>query len=62
MRCYICDSAIAPDDVDYDTRYEGEKYGPFAPCMTCQLIIGESFEDPLEETEIDRLLDEEIRT
>ena len=56
MRCYICDAAIPPDDVNYDVRYEDEKYGPFTPCVSCCAVIDEAFEDEVEEL----LLDEEL--
>lgn len=45
MRCYICDAVIPPDDVNYDVRYENEKYGPFTPCAACCALIDEAFED-----------------
>ena len=59
MRCYICNAVIEPNDVHYDTRYEGQKYGPISPCVSCQIQIDEAFEDPLTEEEIDDLLDED---
>ena len=59
MRCYICDSVISGDDIEYDARYEKEKYGPYCPCASCRIAIDESFEDPLSEEEIDRLLEAE---
>lgn len=40
-------------------KYEGEKYGPYDPCGRCLSIIDEAFEDPLEEEEMDELLDED---
>jgi hypothetical protein len=45
MRCYICDAAIEPDEVELDARYLGQKYGPVVPCVTCEIEISEIFPD-----------------
>jgi hypothetical protein len=59
IRCHICNAVLSPEETHYNQKYEGEKYGPYDPCRRCLTIIDEAFEDPLDETEIDYLLEEE---
>lgn len=59
MRCYICNSALAPEETHYREKYVGQKYGPYDPCRKCLIEIDAAFEDPLNEEEIDFLLDED---
>lgn len=59
MRCHICNAVLSAEETQYNVKYEGEKYGPYDPCGRCLSIIDEAFEDPLEEEEIDELLDED---
>ncbi len=54
MKCAICDQTLSPTEVQWNSLHED-----WDPCSTCQLIISEVFEDPLDEDEITRLLDEE---
>ncbi len=58
MRCFICNSGLNPEEIHYDKRYEGEKYGPYVPCGTCMNEIHEVFDDHLTEEELDRLFED----
>lgn len=59
MRCFICDANLTPEEVHYNTKYEGQKYGPYDPCRRCLSEIDEAFEDPLNEEEIDSLMEDD---
>ncbi len=59
MRCYICNAVLSPEETRYNQKYEDEKYGPYDPCGRCLSEIDSAFEDPLEETEMDELLNED---
>lgn len=48
---------LSPEETRYNERYVNEKYGPYDPCGRCLSQIDEAFEDVLEETEIDWLLE-----
>lgn len=50
---------LSPEETRYNEKYAGEKYGPYDPCGRCLSQIDEAFEDVLEETEIDWLLENE---
>lgn len=52
MRCFICNAVLTPEEVHYNRKYEGEKYGPYDPCGRCLTEIDAAFEDTLEESEI----------
>lgn len=56
MHCYICDAVMSPEEMSYDRRYEGQRFGPFPPCRACLTFVDEVFNDPLTEEEIDWLL------
>lgn len=60
MRCYICNSILGAEEVHYDTRYEDDKHGPYSPCAKCLFVIDEAFEDPINEEEVDFILNEDV--
>lgn len=55
MRCHICNSTLGESEVKFN-----KDHNDWEPCQTCLLAIAEIFEDPLDEEEIDRSLEEEL--
>lgn len=51
MRCAICDKPLSPDEIQWHPLHND-----WDPCGTCQTVINEVFEDPLDEDEVSRLI------
>lgn len=56
MRCAICDRTLNPNEIKYNKDHD-----EFDPCGVCLEIIGEVFEDNLEEDEIRVLVEQDER-
>lgn len=51
MKCYICDKTLEQDEIKLHPLIK-----KWEPCGTCLAVIGEVFEDGLDEDEVTRLL------
>jgi hypothetical protein len=54
MKCYICDATLSETGVHWDADHQD-----WAPCPSCQAVINEVFDDPLDEDEVTTALEQE---
>ena len=52
MKCAICDKTLTAEEIKFDRDHKS-----WNPCFTCLNIVADVFSDPLDEDQIQYLLD-----